>query len=129
RKQPRIQAQTRDDGGYCADRVEQLQGGIRPVTYDNEETRGSPAVDLQDHLTRPDSQRLELPPPALGVALGGGEHGKERQRPHASRPREGHQQAGADPAEAPDLHKVAAARTHRIAVDTSCGDPLATPAL
>ena len=129
REEARIQTQAHDEGGHRPHGVEQFQRSVRLVPDDDQATIGHPAVDLPDQLTRPGGQGLVGPSPASGAAFGGGEHRQERQRPHAACPRDGHQEGGADPAQAAHFDEVAPAGAHRVTVDARRGDALAASAL
>jgi hypothetical protein len=82
-----------------------------------------------EHLTRPEGERLVAAPPLLGVALGGGERGQERQRPPPARPGQGDQPPPAHPAQPVHFDAVAAAGADRVPVDAGGGDLGPTPAL
>ena len=122
REEAGIQAQTGDEGGHRAHGVQEVQGGVGAVADEHERAGRVPPVQPPNQLPRPGRHRLVPTVALVGVARGGGQGRQEGQRPDASRPRDGHEQRPADPAQAIDFDEVALAGADRVAVDAGRGD-------
>ena len=96
---------------------EQLDDGIAGIGDGDNAAIRQPARGLEQRLPGPVGQRLMAAPVLLRVALGGREHGQERQRPDAPGPGDRRQQHDREPAQPARLDEVAVGGAHRVAID------------
>ena len=125
-----VEAQAGDDSRPCRRTAPRSSRAAKLLSATATMRRpGSQRRSCSKRLPPPVGQRL-VPPAALAVvALRGGEHGQERQRPDAPRPGDGRQQHEREPAQAAGLDEVAARGAHRVAVDALGRDLRPAPAL
>jgi hypothetical protein len=118
------------DHHHLADeRQAQLDHRVAAVGDDDDRSLRQPPPGLQQGLSRPIRELLVALPGFLGGALGGAEHGEERQAPGGAGERHPGDDHERQPAEPGNLDEAALARAHRVPIDPLGGDPRALAAL